>query len=270
MTRFAHRWMPTLGLAVALSGLAAFSTLSPPAFAQNIAVVNGKPIPKAKVDEFVALLAAQGRPDSPELRDAIRDELIAREIFTQEATRKGLMRHAEVKRQLERSSQDILIRALIADHLKENPVLEGEVRAEYDRLAKELVGDKEYRARHILLGSEAEAKAVIEQLAKGASFEELARKSKDPGSAQSGGDLDWNSADTFVPAFSDAMVKLQKGQVTPTPVQTQFGWHVIRLDDTRDPPPPPFEQVRPQIQQDLERRRIISLQESLRAKARVE
>jgi peptidyl-prolyl cis-trans isomerase C len=239
------------------------------AHAQNAAIVNGKPIPKARLDEFVAALAQQGRPDTPELRNAVRDELIAREIFVQEAEKKGLSRNPEVQRQLDQTRQDILIRAVIRDHLKNNPVTDAEVKAEYDKLAKGADG-KEYRARHILVESEGEAKSIIDQLKKGAKFEELAKKSKDTGSAANGGDLDWNGPDTFVKPFSEAMVKLQKGQTTEVPVKTDFGWHVIRLDDVRDQAPPPIEQVGPQIRQELERRRIQTMQAELRKKARVE
>jgi peptidyl-prolyl cis-trans isomerase C len=237
--------------------------------AQNVAVVNGKPIPSAKVDEFVAALTAQGRPDSPELRTAVREELIAREVFAQEAEKRGLARKDDVQKQLETVRQDILIRAMIRDHLQTNPVKDDEIKAEYDKLAKE-AGGKEYKARHVLVETEAEAKAIVDQLKKGAKFEELAKKSKDPGSAQSGGDLDWNTADTFVKPFSEAMVQLEKGKFTEAPIQTQFGWHVIRLDDTRDMQPPPLEQVKPQIQQELERRRIQELQQDLRAKAKIQ
>ncbi len=241
------------------------------AHAQNAAIVNGKAIPKARVDEFVTALTQQGRPDTPELRTAVRDELIAREIFVQEAEKKGLTRSTEVARQLEQTRQDILIRAVIRDHLKNNPVTDAEIKAEYDKLAKGAGGgDKEYRARHILVESEAEAKSIIEQLKKGAKFEELAKKSKDPGSASNGGDLDWNGPDTFVKPFSEAMVKLQKGQTTEAPVKTDFGWHVIRLDDVREPAPPPLEQVAPQIKQELERRKVQTLQSDLRAKARIQ
>lgn len=242
---------------------------APAAIAQNAAIVNGKPIPKAKVDEFVALLAQQGRPDTPELRTAVRDELIAREIFVQEAEKKGITRAADVQRQLEQSRQEILIRAVIREHLKSNPVTDAQVKAEYDKLAK-ASGEKEYRARHILVETEAEAKSVVDQLKKGAKFEELAKKSKDPGSAQNGGDLDWNGPDTFVKPFSEAMVRLDKGKYTETPIKTDFGWHVIRLDDVRETQPPPIEQVGPQIRQELERRRVQELQTDLRAKARIQ
>ena len=239
------------------------------AFAQNAAIVNNKPIPKEKVDEFVQVLAAQGRPDTPELRAAVRDELIARELFVQEAEKKGLLRNTDVQRQLENARQEILIRAMIRDHLKSHPITDAEVQAEYDRL-KTQVGEKEYRPSHILVETEDEAKAIIAQLKKGAKFEELAKKSKDPGSAQSGGDLDWNTPGTFVKEFSDAMVKLEKGKFTETPVKSQFGYHVIRLDDVREAKAPPLEQVRPQIQQELERKRVQQLQQDLRAKAKIQ
>jgi len=241
----------------------------PAAVAQNAAIVNGKAIPSARVDEFVAALAQQGRPDTPELRKAVRDELIAREIFMQEAEKKGLARHTDVQRQLESARQDILIRALIRDQLKTNPVTDADVKAEYDKLAQ-ASGGKEYKARHILVDAEADAKAIIEQLKKGTAFEELAKKSKDTGSASRGGDLDWASPDSYVKPFSDAMVKLEKGKMTEVPVKSDFGWHVIRLDDIRDVQPPPLEQVKPQIQQELERRRIQSMQADMRAKAKVQ
>lgn len=253
------------------AALVMLALAAPAAHAQNAAIVNGKAIPSARVDEFVAALAQQGRPDTPELRAAVRDELIAREVFTQEAERKGLTRNAEVKRQLDSLRQDILIRAMIRDHLQKNPVTDAELKVEYDTLAKQAGGGgKEYKARHILVENEADAKAIVDQLKKGAKFEELAQKSKDPGSAANGGDLDWNAPETFVKPFSDAMVKLEKGQLTEAPIQTQFGWHVIRLDDVRDVQPPPLEQVKPQLQQELERRKIQQLQQGLRAKAKVQ
>ncbi|KAA0217691.1 MAG: peptidylprolyl isomerase, partial [Proteobacteria bacterium] len=154
-------------------------------------------------------------------------------------------------------------------YLKANPVKDEEIKAEYEKVRKQ-AGDKEYRARHILVESEDDAKQIIEQLKKGAKFEELAKKSRDTGSAQSGGDLDWNTPQTFVKEFSDAMVKLDKGKFTETPVKTQFGYHVIRLDDTREAKAPPLEELRPQIQQEIERQRVQALQQSLRAKAKIQ
>ncbi len=239
------------------------------ALAQNAAIVNNKPITKAKVDEFVAALTAQGRPDSPELRTAVRDELIARELFVQEAEKKGLARNAEVQRQLDSARQDILIRAVIRDHLKANPITDADLKAEYDKVAK-TQSEKEYRARHILVEKEETAKQIIADLKKGSKFEDLAKQSKDTGSAEKGGDLDWNVPGTFVKPFAEAMAKLEKGKFTETPVQSQFGWHVIRLDDTRDAKAPPMEQVKPQIQQDLERRKVQEMQKDLRTRAKIQ
>ncbi|HLS57591.1 MAG TPA: peptidylprolyl isomerase [Zeimonas sp.] len=258
-----------LSLRLAKFAAAALLPLATAALAQNAAVVNNKPIPKQRVDDFVEALTAQGRPDTPELRAAVREELIARELFVQEAEKKGLTRNADVQRQLDNVRQDILIRALIRDHLKENPIKDDEIKAEYDKVRQQ-AGDKEYRARHILVEKEDEAKQIIAQLKKGAKFEELAKKSKDTGSAQSGGDLDWNTPQTFVKEFSEAMVKLEKGKTTETPVKTQFGYHVIRLEDVRDAKAPPLEQVRPQIQQEIERRRVQALQQGLREKAKIQ
>jgi len=242
---------------------------APALWAQNAAVVNNKPIPTAKVDEFVKALAAQGRQDTPELRAAVREELIARELFAQEAERKGLARDPDVQRQIENTRQQIMIQAVVRDYVKSHPIKDEEIKAEYDKVAKQS-SEKEYKARHILVEKEETAKQIVDQLKKGGKFEDLAKQSKDTGSAANGGDLDWNAPGTFVKEFSEAMVKLEKGKFTETPVKTQFGWHVIRLDDVREVKPPPMEQVRPQIQQELERRRVQQLQQELRAKAKIQ
>ena len=266
------RWQRSLFLVPVLAGVLVGALASPtPALAQNAAVVNGKPIPKSKVDEFVEALEAQGRPDSPQTRELVREELIAREIFVQEADKRGLAKQEDVQRQLENTRQDILIRALIRDYLEKNPVKEADVKAEYDKFKKEAgASGKEYKARHILVETEDEAKKVIAQLKKGEKFEALAEQSKDPGSGAQGGDLGWNTASTFVKEFSDAMVALDKGKTVSEPVKTQFGYHVIRLDDVRDAEAPPLDQVKPQIQQQLERQKVMQLQQELRGAAKVE
>ena len=267
------RWAAPNSLgAVLLAGLIAGSLLvSVPAIAQNAAMVNGKAIPKAKVDEFVEALAAQGRPDSPQTRELVREELIAREIFVQEADKRGLARTPDVQRQLDNTRQDILIRALIRDYLVKNPVKDADIQAEYDKFKQEAAASgKEYKASHILVEKEDDAKKLIDKLKKGEKFETLAKDSKDPGSGANGGDLGWNSASTFVKEFSDAMVALTKGKTVTAPVKTQFGYHVIRLDDVRDGEPPPMDQVKPQIQQQLERQRVQQLQQELRTAAKVE
>ena len=263
--------MPSTPLSLRLAKLAAMALLpvASAVLAQNAAVVNNKPIPTKKVDEFVAALVAQGRPDTPELRAAVREELIARELFAQEAEKKGLLRSPEVQSQLDAVRQDILIRALIRDHLKDKPITDAEITAEYEKVKKESA-QKEYRARHVLVETEDEAKQVIADLKKGTAFEELAKKSKDTGSAAQGGDLDWNTRETFVKEFSDAMVALEKGKFTETPVKSQFGWHVIRVDDVREAEMPKFEDVKPQLQQQMTQQKLQKYQQELREKAKVE
>lgn len=265
--------MPVVSLRRLLCLLSLASILCVPvlASAQNVAVVNGKPIPAARLDDIVAQLTGQGRPDTPELRAAVRDQLILREIFAQEAEAKGLAKSADVARQLEQMREDVLIRALIQDHLANvSPVTDEDVRKEYERVHGTSGGDKEYRARHILVDKEEEARQVIALLKKGEKFEALARRSKDIGSAQQGGDLDWATPDTYVKEFSTAMLALEKGKFTERPVRTQFGFHVIRLDDIRTVTPPPLAQVAPQLRQELERARVEKLQQALRAKAKVQ
>lgn len=239
-----------------------------PAMAQNLAVVNGKPVPSSRADMMVKQMTAQGQQDTPELRAMIKDELINREILVQEADKLGLGTTPDVKAQLEIARQSILIRALVADYLKKNPVKDADVKAEYDKF-KSQASDKEYHARHILVETEDEAKAIIAKLKAGAKFEDLAKQSKDPGSAANGGDLDWAAPQAFVKPFSDAMVSLKKGQLLETPVHTQFGWHVIRLDDVRPAKIPTLEEVKPQITESLQQRKLQAYQQQLRTKATI-
>jgi peptidyl-prolyl cis-trans isomerase C len=239
------------------------------AFAQNVAVVNGKPIPKAREDAWVRELTKQGQPDTPEMRKMVKERLIQNEILLQEATKRGIPEKSDVKFMLDIQRQNTLIQALLREVVEKQPITDADIKAAYET-QKVKVGGKEYRARHVLLEKEDEAKAVVEQLKKGAKFEELAKQSKDTGSAKNGGDLDWAAPDSFVKPFSDAMTKLQKGQYTETPVQTQFGWHVIRLDDVRDTQFPPLEQVAPQIREGLQQQRVQAYVEGLKKSAKVQ
>ncbi len=248
---------------------AALALVGGMALAQNIAVVNNKPIPKAREDAWVKELTKQGQADSPELRKQVKDRLIQNEILLQEAQRRGVAEKADVKFMLDVQRQNTLIQALLRDEVDKTPITDAQVKAAYEQ-QKAKVGSKEYRARHILVEKEEEAKAIIEQLKKGAKFEELAKGSKDTGSAKNGGDLDWAAPDSYVKPFSEALTKLPKGQVTDTPVQTQFGWHVIRVDDVRDTQFPPMEQVAPQIREGLQQQRIQAFVEDLRKKAKVQ
>ncbi|MEC5218614.1 peptidyl-prolyl cis-trans isomerase C [Actimicrobium sp. GrIS 1.19] len=240
-----------------------------PVMAQNLAVVNGKAIPSSRADLMVKQAATQGQADTPELRKIVKEELINREVLVQEADKLGLGTSAEIKNQLEVARQSLIIRALVGDFVKKHPISDAEVKAEYDKF-KATAGDKEYRARHILVEKEEDAKAIIVKLKGGAKFEELAKQSKDPGSAANGGDLDWASPASFVKPFSDAMVALQKGAITETPVKTQFGYHVIRLDDTRAAKVPTLEEVKPQITESLQQKKLQEYQAELRAKAKVQ
>ena len=257
-------------LLVTLVSAAMLGALSPMALAQNVAIVNGKAVPKARVDALAAQVARAGRPVTPEMQGQLRDEIIAREVFMQEAQLRGLDATDDYRAQIELARQSILIRELFADFQTKNPVTDADIKAEYDKFAASNSG-KEFKARHILVEKEADAKAIIAQLKKGGKFEDIAKKSsKDPGSGANGGDLDWAAAGSYVPEFSEALAKLEKGKMTETPVKTQFGYHIIRLDDTREAQLPKFEEVKPQIAQQLTQQKLAKYQEDLRAKAKVE
>jgi len=246
-----------------------FAAAALPVMAQNLAVVNGKAIPSSRADAMVKQMTSQGQPDSPQLRAAVKEELINREILMQEADKQGLGNTPEVKNQLELARQSIVLRSLIGDYLKKHPVTDAEIKAEYDKF-KAQAGDKEYHARHILVATEDEAKAIIAKLKAGTKFEDLAKQSKDTGSAANGGDLDWATPASFVKPFSDAMVALKKGDITETPVKTQFGYHVIKLEDVRPAKVPTLEEVRPQIAEALQQKKLAAYQEELRKKAKIQ
>jgi peptidyl-prolyl cis-trans isomerase C len=251
---------------LALSLLAA---LSFSAWSQNLAIVNGKPVPSSRVEALKQQVERSGRPVTPEILAQIKEELIAREVFMQEARKRGLDASEDYKSQLELARQSLLIRELFANFQKKNPVTDAEVKAEYDKFVA-ANGGKEYRARHILVEKEDEAKTLIADIKKGAKFEDLAKKaSKDPGSGANGGDLDWASASSYVAEFSTAMVKLEKGQMSEAPVKSQFGFHIIRVDDVRDAQLPKLEEVKPQITQQLTQSKLGKFQEDLRAKAKI-
>lgn len=240
-----------------------------PAFAQNIATVNGKAIPASRVDQVVKQVVAQGKQtDSPQLREAIKRDLIGREVLIQEADKQGFGTRPDVKAALENARQSIIINAMLADYVKKNPVKDADIKAEYDKY-KAQVGDKEYHARHILVPTEDEAKAIIVKLKKGEKFEELAKQSKDS-SANNGGDLDWASPASYVPEFSKAMVALQKGAITETPVKSQFGYHVIKLEDVRPAKIPALDEVKQQVAESIQQRKLQAFREDLMKKAKIQ
>lgn len=235
-----------------------------------LATVNGVAVPKARMDYMMLQQASRGMQDTDQARAMMREELVNREVLQQEAQRAGFGKKADVQTQLDLARQEIIVGAYLRDWVRKHPVSDEEVQKEYDRARTQAPG-KEYRARHILVDSEDQAKAIIADLKNGAKFEDLAAKnSKDPGSKDRGGDLDWNLPGAFDKAFSDAMVKLDKGQVTEAPVHTRFGFHVIRLDDVRDVKFPPLAELKPRIQQHLMQGKIEGLVRSLRSKAKVQ
>ena len=267
---------PTSALgAAALACAVMLPALAPAAAqAQNIAIVNGKPVPKARFDALIAQATRPGpqgaQPRSPELEAQVRDEVVLREMFAQEAERLGLQSTPEYRAQMELARQSILIRELFTDYQKKNKVTDADLQAEYDKL-KAQQGATEYHARHILVEKEDDAKALIAQIKGGASFEELAKKnSKDPGSGANGGDLDWAAPGSYVPEFSQAMTKLKKGEMTDVPVKSQFGWHVIKLEDTREAKFPTLDEVRPQLEQRLTQMKMAKFRDDIRAKAKTD
>jgi len=243
-----------------------------PAFAENksAAMVNGVSIPQARIDLRVKMAAAQGQPDSTELRKKIREDMINLEVLVQEAKKAGLDKDPEVVLQTELNRMSLLGGAYVQDYAKKHPIGEEQLKQEYDNL-KASLGDNEYNVSHILVATEEEAKTIISQLNKKGKFDKIAKeKSKDAGSAEKGGSLGWAVPTNFVPPFASAMVKLKKGEYTKEAVQSQFGWHVIKMDDVRNLKMPSYEELKPQIQQRLQQQMIQDLIADLRSKAKIE
>jgi peptidyl-prolyl cis-trans isomerase C len=266
--------LPALVL-LALTPLAQAQTPAPaapaPAAAANkpLAVVNGKPIP-ALYGDLVKREMAQGQPDSPQLDARVRESLINLELLSRAALDKGLDKEPNLAAALDIRRKDQLAKAYLEDYVKTHPVTDAEIQATYDK-AKAQPMEPEYRAHHILVKTEAEAKKLIAELGKKAKFEDLAKKySQDPGSAKNGGALDWSDRRAFVPEFSNALASLKKGETTQTPVKTQFGYHIIRLDDTRTPKLPPLDAVRGEIVKQIQQERIRDAITAVRSGAKIE
>ena len=242
----------------------------------NVAVVNGVPIPQARLDYVIKAQVQQGQKDDETMRKQIKEALITREILAQEAVKKGLDKDPQLQTQVDMARQEFLIRAYFDDFVKSNSVTEEEMKAEYERVKAQQSGNgerKEYQARHILIKNEKQAKAALAQInkAKGKNFAQIAKtKSEDPGSKAEGGLLDWSDGSNFVKEFSDAMVKLDKGAYTKQLVKTQYGYHVIKLEDVREMQFPPFDQVKERIEQQLLAQKRDKAIEALRTSAKVE
>jgi peptidyl-prolyl cis-trans isomerase C len=264
----AYRLLPAVTLLAALC--AAPLTVS----AQNIALVNGKPVPKARFDAFMKQLnadaALQGQTLRPDTEQRVRDKLVLDEIMVQEAKKRGLDRSPDYLARLDALKSGLLIQTMMMDYQAKNPISDAEVQAEYDRV-KAQSPSTEYRARHILVEKEEEATALLKQIKAGAKFEELAKKnSKDPGSGENGGDLGFSSPSAFVPEFSQAMLGLKKGEVTETPVKSQFGYHIIKLEETREVQFPGLDEVKDKVKQGLTQKKMAEFQEEVRKKAKTD
>ncbi len=243
----------------------------PAAKAPNKAVsVNGVLIPQARFDFAAKMIAAQGQPETPETQTMLKEKLITQEMLVQEAVKKGLDKNAEVAMQLEMARQQILGSAAVSEFVKANPLKDEVLKVEYDKMTSKM-GDKEYHARHILVEKEDVAKAIIAELNKKGDFAKIAKaKSKDTGSAKNGGDLEWNSPSRFVKPFSDAMIALEKGKFTQVPVKSDFGYHIIKLEDSRETKKPDFNQVKEQLRQPAQRQQVEAMIAEMRAKSKIE
>jgi peptidyl-prolyl cis-trans isomerase C len=242
--------------------------------AQNIAVVNGKPVPKARFDAFMATLKAdavqQGQTLRPDTEKLVRDRLVMEEIMVQEAKKRGMERNADYLTRVNQVKNDLLIQALFNDEQAKNPVTDADAKAEYDKMKAQSSG-LEYRARHILVEKEEEATALLKQIKSGGKFEDLAKKnSKDTGSAQNGGDLGFMKASELVGEFAQAMVKLKNGEMTDTPVKTQYGYHIIKMEESRETTPPPFDELKDRIKQGLVQQKRGAFVEKIRASAKTD
>ena len=233
-------------------------------------VVNGVTIPASRFEAMNKELSAQGQPDNPERQQAIKEELVNREVLAQAAAKRGLDKSADVAAQMEMARQAVLVRALFESEVKANPITDAMLQQQYEQF-KGSMGQNEYKVRHILVENEADAKAVIADLNKGGDFAKIAKdKSKDPGSKDTGGDLDWGPSARYVKPFADAVQATPKGQMTAQPVKTDFGYHVIKVDDVRPLKVPAFDEVKEQFRQRAQQQQIQKLVMDLRSKAKIE
>lgn len=252
-----------------LSALLAIAAGAQAADDKAAALVNGVSIPQARVDMRVKAAAQQGQPDTPEMRKAIRDDLVNLEVISQAASKNGIDKQPEIAQQLELARQSVLAGAYVQDYAKSHPIGDDVLKQEYEALKKR-VGNKEFKLSHILVETEDEAKKVAAELKKGGKFAKVAKsKSKDPGSKDNGGDLGWAVPSNFVQPFAEAVTKLNKGQVSE-PVQTQFGWHIIKLEDTRELKVPGYDEMKPQMEKRKQQESIQKVIEELRGKAKIE
>jgi peptidyl-prolyl cis-trans isomerase C len=274
-----HRIVRNLALALVAGSLAVGAAVAQEKGSKKAAaaggsghiVVNGVTIPQARIDAMNKELDAAGQPTGPERQAAIKEELINREILAQAAKARGLDKNSDVQQQMEMARQAVLIRALFEQEAKQHPITDADLEKQYEQF-KGSMGQNEYKVSHILVDNEADAKAIIEQLKKNpGDFAKIAKeKSKDPGSKDNGGDLDWGPAARYVKPFADAVQSQPKGQISQQPVKTDFGYHIIRVDDVRPLKVPEFKDLKEQFKQRAQQQQIQKFVQDLRAKAKVE
>ena len=272
MTHFRIHAPATLGLLAPLLLLAACNKADAPAAAasaERVATVNGKPLPKSEFELYVANMNRQaGSEISAEQKGELLDQYISMHLAAEEAEKAGVDKDQKVRDQLALARLQVLVDAGLQKYLEAHPVQDSELRPEYDTQVAAL--PREYHARHILVDDQAAAEAITKELKGGADFAKLAAKrSKDP-SSKSGGDLGWFSLDTMVPPFADAVKAMQPGQLTDEPVRSQYGWHVIKLEETRATSAPPFDEVKDRVKMIVQRKKLQTHLEELRKAAKVE
>lgn len=256
-----HRVLLPLVAATALC----FAPLSQAADAKVLATVNGKSITQQDYDNYV-----QEHPKGTKLdQKQTLNELISRELVYQDALKKGLDKDKEVLAKLEAVRQNLILGAALEKAMTSPAITDAELKKMYDSRVAEF-NVKEYKARHILVKSKDEADKVITELDMGGDFAELAKKKSTGPTGKNGGDLGWFAPQQMVPEFSQAVSQLEKGKYTKSPVQTKFGWHVIKLEDTRSAEPPTFDQVKPQLKKVAEQSRANDYLQSLKAKAKID
>ncbi|HKK06313.1 MAG TPA: peptidylprolyl isomerase [Gammaproteobacteria bacterium] len=265
MSRRLFKSMMTGAVALAMLGSGA-------AYAANgkaVAIVNGKPISQETFDLYVKMRNSQ-HPDQHASREQIINELVNSELIYQQALKEKLDKKPQIKEEIKLQRKNLLINAALRHHLEQHPISDKELKKEYDeRIAHANV--EQYKARHILTKTEDKAKEVIQKLKGGAKFADLAKKySTDEGSAKNGGELGWFTSGQMVPPFSDAVAQLKKGEYTKEPIKTQFGWHVIELEDKRKMQPPAFDDVKGQIANVMRNKQLKDYVQSLREKAKID
>ena len=231
--------------------------------------VNGVLIPVSRFEMMAQQATSQGQPESPEMRAQIKDNLIKSEIVAQEAMKIGLDKNPEVTQQLDMIKQQLLVRAYVSDYVKKNAIKDETLKAEYEKV-RSAQGDKEVKVQHILVEDEKDAKDLLAQIKKGGSMDKLAKeKSKDAGSKEQGGKLEWTMPSNFVKPFADAVLKLKKGEMAQEPVKSPYGYHIIKLEDSRTAKVPGFDEVKDKIRQSQQQEQITAMLEALRKKATV-